>query len=72
MFIDFSSPAWKAIEQFLEDELAKARVRNDDPSLTIEATHALRGEIAAYKKLIALRRKAAAQEAVMTPPSEDV
>lgn len=48
---------WLRLKKHLEETLEKARRKNDDPALTQEQTAALRGEIAAYKKLIALGRE---------------
>jgi hypothetical protein len=53
---DKANPLWARIKAHLQDRLADARVRNDNPSLTMtEAqTAALRGHIACLKQIIAL------------------
>ena len=47
-------PLWARLRAHLVEQLADARVRNDDASMTEAATAALRGRIATLKVLIAL------------------
>lgn len=66
--IDFSNPAWHRVREWAEQELSKARVKNDALGLTIEETSALRGEIRALKRLIGLPQQAARE--VVGMPTE--
>ena len=47
-------PLWLGLRKHFADQLAAARLRNDDPALDQHATAALRGRIAALKSIIAL------------------
>lgn len=51
------SELWSRLKQHLDSSLEKARRKNDDPAQTEAQTAALRGEIAAYKKLLSLGRE---------------
>jgi hypothetical protein len=51
------SPLWLRLKRHLEEQLARARATNDAPNLTEAQTAALRGEIAAIKKLLKLDRE---------------
>ncbi len=64
--IDFSNPVWHKVRVWAEQEIAKARTKNDALGLTIEETSALRGEIRALKRLIGLPQQAARE--VVGPP----
>jgi len=57
--IDFSNPVWYRVREWAEQEIAKARVKNDALGLSVEETAALRGEIRALKRLIGLPAQAA-------------
>lgn len=57
--IDFSNPVWYRVREWAEQEVAKARVKNDALGLSVEETAALRGEIRALKRLIGLPEKVA-------------
>ena len=52
--IDLSSPTWRAVEHFANDQVATLRQKNDAPALDAIATAELRGRIAAFKSLLAL------------------
>ena len=56
--IDFNSPQWHILRKWCEEELKKARKRNDAPSLSEIDTASLRGEIKIYKKILALPEQA--------------
>ena len=49
-----SHPLWARLKAHLEDRLAAARVRNDDPAMLADQTAALRGRIGCLKSIIAL------------------
>lgn len=51
------SDLWLRLKKHFEETLEKARRKNDDPAQTEAQTAALRGEIAAYKKLLSLGRE---------------
>ena len=57
--IDFSNPVWYRVREWAEQEIAKARVKNDALGLSVEETAALRGEIRTLKRLIGLPAQAA-------------
>lgn len=59
MTIDFQSASWHGVRQWAEDQLKRAREKNDSPKLTPDETAALRGEIRTYKKLLDLPKAAA-------------
>lgn len=50
------SELWLRLKKHLEDLLEKARLRNDDAAHDPATTAAIRGEIAAYKRLLKLDR----------------
>jgi hypothetical protein len=54
MRIDFQSASWHGMRRWAEEQLKRARERNDSPKLTLDETAALRGEIRTYKKLLDL------------------
>jgi len=66
LVIDFTSAAWKAVASWAEDELTKARVRND-ALLDVDETNAVRGEIRFIKKLLSLPGKTATMAGFPTP-----
>lgn len=51
------SPLWMRLKKHLEEQLRRAREKNDAVNLTEAETAALRGEIAAIKKLLKLDRE---------------
>lgn len=50
---DKLSALWRKLEPYLQDRLDACRKQNDG-DLSPEQTHRLRGEIAAYKRILAL------------------
>lgn len=66
--IDFQSPAWHQLHRWAEDQLKRAREKND-AQLAPEETAALRGEIRVLKKILDLP-KAVAREKAITPDLE--
>ena len=58
--IDFTSPTWRAVEQFAQHRLDTLREKNDSPSMDAIRTAELRGRIAAWKDLLALANPAPA------------
>lgn len=54
MSIDPNSHTWRTIAAYLQERLARCRVKNDNDRLDTIATACLRGEIAAIKDLLAL------------------
>lgn len=59
MAIDFQSASWHGVRQWAEDQLKRAREKNDSAKLTPDETAALRGEIRTYKKFLDLPNVAA-------------
>ena len=55
--IDFSSPAWHQIKRRIQEELEKARLKNDAVIDQIQ-TAALRGEIRLLKRILDLPNQA--------------
>ena len=55
--LDFSSPSWHQIRKWIQDELEKARLRNDAVLDQIQ-TAALRGEIRLLKRILDLPNQA--------------
>jgi len=51
--IDFRSDTWGAIREYVAQKLGDARQKNDGP-LSPDQTATLRGNIAAYKAILAL------------------
>ncbi len=66
MNIDFTSAAWLHVAEWAQSRVDVLRAKNDG-QLSPEATAALRGEIAAYKSLLALPKQAAARAFVAEP-----
>lgn len=56
--IDSRSPTWRFIEQHAEQRLTELRLRNDRMTMGPEETAHTRGQIAAWKELLALPAKA--------------
>ena len=56
---EFSNLNWAHVQQWASDEIVKLRLRNDSTELTHEQTVALRGEIRALKRLLALPEEVA-------------
>lgn len=71
---DFDSPTWNRLEQWALLELDGLRKKNDNKTLSPEATASLRGEIDFCKKFIGLPetiRDMAARERAVPAPEED-
>lgn len=66
--INFHSPDWHKVRKWAEAELERLRIKNDAVGLTDTETAALRGEIRAIKKLIALPEVVA--RSVVVDPGE--
>jgi|GEM_PF-2506882 len=61
---DFRTPAWKRLTQVLEERLEDLRQSNDQISLGVERTAAIRGGIAELKKILSLADDASLSPAV--------
>lgn len=61
--IDFQTPAWHQIRRWAEDQLRRAREKND-ALLAPDDTAALRGEIRVLKRIIDLPNAVAREHAV--------
>jgi len=55
--IDITSPTWRSVQQFAEEKIATLRSQNDSFALDATATAVTRGQIAAFKSLLALAEK---------------
>lgn len=53
MKVDVNDPLWKDIERFVSERVAQLRAENDD-DLDPTETATLRGQIAAFKELLAI------------------
>jgi hypothetical protein len=56
---EFSTLTWAHVQKWASDEIERVRLRNDSVELTYEQTMALRGEIRALKRLLALPEEVA-------------
>ena len=56
---DFQSSTWHQLRKWAEDQLKRAREKNDALALSPEETAALRGEIRALKRFLDLPNAAA-------------
>ncbi len=56
---EFSTLTWAHVQKWAGDEIERVRLRNDSVELTYEQTMALRGEIRALKRLLALPEEVA-------------
>lgn len=56
--MDFNSPQWHTFRKWAEDQLKKARDKNDNPSLNEIQTAHLRGEIRVLKRVLDLPNSA--------------
>lgn len=65
---EIQNPAWPVVRQTLEDRLADARKRLENPSTEHSETQLLRGEIRALKRLLDLPEDLAAQQQQLAPP----
>jgi hypothetical protein len=63
---DFQSATWHLLRKWAEDQLKRAREKNDSLALTSDDTAALRGEIRILKKFLDLPN-AAARGVVVNP-----
>jgi hypothetical protein len=61
---DFRTPAWKRLTQVLEERVEDLRQSNDQLSLSVERTAAIRGGIAELKKILSLADDASLGPAV--------
>nr|BDD47852.1 hypothetical protein 25 [Burkholderiaceae bacterium] len=52
--MNFNSPEWHGLKKYIEEQLEKARIKNDSSSLNEIDTAALRGEIRVLKRILAL------------------
>lgn len=57
--IDFTSPTWRQVTEWANDQLTRARERNDAAGLSEVDTALLRGEIRCLKRLLDLPKAAA-------------
>lgn len=57
--IDYQSATWHQLRKWAEDELKKAREKNDAAALGAVETATLRGEIKAFKRFLDLPNAAA-------------
>lgn len=62
--IDFHSPTWHRLTDWLQAELAKARAKNDAVGLSEADGNALRGEIRFIKRMLDLPSAVARENAV--------
>lgn len=51
---DFHTDTWRRMKKFINERLQDLREQNDQISLSLEKTAALRGEIAGLKRLLDL------------------
>jgi hypothetical protein len=56
--LDFQSQTWHLLRKWAEEELRRARLKNDSVGLPPEETSAIRGEIRAFKRLLGLPQSA--------------
>ena len=61
---DFRTPTWKRLTQVLEERIEDLRQSNDQLSLSVERTAAIRGGIAELKKILSLAEDASLSPAV--------
>ena len=61
---DFRSAAWKRLAQVLGDRIEDLRKSNDQMSLSVERTSAIRGGIAELKRILSLAEEASLSQAV--------
>ena len=62
--IDFQSATWHQLRKWAEEQLKRAREKNDSLKLTPDETASLRGEIRLLKKFLDLPEAAARGVAV--------
>ena len=62
--IDYQSATWHQLRKWAEDQLNRAREKNDALKLTPDETAALRGEIRSLKRFLDLPKQAARGVAV--------
>lgn len=65
--IDFTTPAWRQIAKWAEEELQSVRTKNDAVALPEAETNANRGEIRMLKKLLSLPAKTATMAKFAAP-----
>jgi hypothetical protein len=61
---DFRTATWKRLTQALQERLEDLRQSNDQISLSVERTAAIRGGIAELKKILSLAEDASLSPAV--------
>lgn len=61
--LDLQPGEWKKVERWAEEELKKARAKNDALGLSLEETAAYRGEIRLLKRILDLPNTAARAQA---------
>ena len=61
---DFRTPAWRRLTKVLEERIEDLRQSNDQISLSVERTAAIRGGIAELKKILSLADEASLSQAV--------
>lgn len=64
---EFSNLQWAHVQKWASDEIERLRLRNDSVELTTEHTCALRGEIRALKRLLALPEEVARKSQMASP-----
>lgn len=63
--IDYQSASWHLVRKWAEEQLKRARDRNDSVALDVTETAATRGEIRILKRLLDLPNAAARDAAVL-------
>lgn len=62
--IDFQSATWHQLRKWAEDQLKRAREKNDALKLTTDETAAIRGEIRLLKRFLDLPKEVARDVAI--------
>lgn len=70
--IDFTTPGWRQISAWCEEELQTLRKKNDDVAMSEAETAANRGEIRCLKKLLSLPLKTATMAKLANPDEDPV
>lgn len=63
--IDYQSATWHLLRKWAEDQLKRAREKNDSTALDATETAALRGEIRAFRRFLDLPNAAARDISVL-------
>ena len=69
--IDFTSPTWRALDDYLRIELSKLRSKNDSIKLSSDETASIRGRIAQIQELLSLPRNQDANAKMARPFQEE-